>query len=381
MSAVLEMPKNIGDQGQVVTTWEVQYTQVHNAVFDSMLFQHPLDKLIYMTLLRFAYGKGRAFPGHEKLAIMCATSESSVKRSLARLAEQGLITITPRKDDKEGGTNSTLTNDYTVHKFSEAAMEFVVTNKEVYRAFKKQKRAESKNSKKSKAKKESHQKKKEAEVSPDTPVQLEQGEGINLNSTPDQLEPQIKSNLNNKQLKEKENFNTSITLLEEEPKEEVDHPINYWISYKDVSPHIQSYLHNRMERLKTSLKDHHVQMMEDVYQQLRTHKKYTDQTFNSVLSDVLERIKNIDTFKFYFKKSLKNRLDEIQLAEETEEERQERERQEQQLESIRSTLLPILLNKYDAVRDRDKLMTQLQRQLRYSHDEAERIIKSKVYSA
>lgn len=81
----------------VQITFTIPFTQVQNSVIDSLAFDNPIDKMVYISLLRFASQKGRAYPSISILATMNSSSENRIRQSLKRLEEMELITIRRRK--------------------------------------------------------------------------------------------------------------------------------------------------------------------------------------------------------------------------------------------------------------------------------------------
>lgn len=98
------------DQMQVETEITIPFTMVQNEVMDSMSFEKPIDKLVYIALLRFAFGKGSAFPSVPKIALMCASTLNTIRDAIKRLIKMGLVKVEARKNSN--GTSSS--NLYTV---------------------------------------------------------------------------------------------------------------------------------------------------------------------------------------------------------------------------------------------------------------------------
>lgn len=67
----------------------------------------PIEKLVALCVADFADDDGKAWPGLATVAVKSGLSESTVRRKLKSLEDQGKITITPRKD-KSGRDTSAL---------------------------------------------------------------------------------------------------------------------------------------------------------------------------------------------------------------------------------------------------------------------------------
>lgn len=73
---------------------EGNYFKVHNdiGVILSKLKLKPNDRLIYLTMLRFANNSGNPFPSYKKLREHTGiASDSTISASIKRLEEAGLI--------------------------------------------------------------------------------------------------------------------------------------------------------------------------------------------------------------------------------------------------------------------------------------------------
>lgn len=80
--------------------FDCPFTQIDNRIFESEIFKSPLDKLLYMTLIKFSFGKNTVFPSIDKLKKHCCTSKQSVIRSMNRLIEMGLVKKEIRMSEK-----------------------------------------------------------------------------------------------------------------------------------------------------------------------------------------------------------------------------------------------------------------------------------------
>ncbi|MDR7207611.1 hypothetical protein [Priestia megaterium] len=119
---------------QVQAGFSINFTMVQNEVMDSMAFEKPIDKLAYYHLLRFAFGKGYAFPSVPKLALMCSvTSLTTMRSSLKRLQNMGLLTIEPQENED----GSSAPNLYTIFELTTAMKENSVSNKDLFSEAKK----------------------------------------------------------------------------------------------------------------------------------------------------------------------------------------------------------------------------------------------------
>src|SRR5699024_9266944 len=100
-------------------TFTIPFTQVHNKVIDCTKFQKPIDKLVYISLMRFAFQKGHAFPSLNKLAKMNISSENTIRSSLKRLKQLKLVTIEERKEGKQQFSNMYYIHDLPDEMLSE----------------------------------------------------------------------------------------------------------------------------------------------------------------------------------------------------------------------------------------------------------------------
>lgn len=85
------------------------FTQIPNGILRRSDIQ-PGAKLTYMVLLSYAWQKGTAYPGQDRLASDMGVSERSVITYLKQLQETGLITIRRRGLGK--------TNLYIIHRIT-----------------------------------------------------------------------------------------------------------------------------------------------------------------------------------------------------------------------------------------------------------------------
>jgi MarR-like DNA-binding transcriptional regulator SgrR of sgrS sRNA len=70
-------------------------------------FERPSDKLVYVMLCMFANNETKtSYPSAQRLADLCNCSERSVRTSLKRLKEIGLIDIQPRYREDKGRTSN-----------------------------------------------------------------------------------------------------------------------------------------------------------------------------------------------------------------------------------------------------------------------------------
>lgn len=125
---------NIETQG----TKKKNFTQLQNEIIDSMSFKKPIDKLLYITLLRFAFGKKKASPSLTTLANACCVSKkSTVIDALQRLVAMALITI--KKRTKQDGDNET--NLYYIHDLTAEMKQNSVLSREAKKEKKEAKKA------------------------------------------------------------------------------------------------------------------------------------------------------------------------------------------------------------------------------------------------
>ncbi|MED1666102.1 helix-turn-helix domain-containing protein [Brevibacillus laterosporus] len=92
---------------EVISNKGWHYTIIENEILDDTdHFEKSVDKLVYVSLCRFAnMGDRRAHPSISRLAKMCGCSENFVRQSLKRLVSLGLIQIQERKEGSLNATN------------------------------------------------------------------------------------------------------------------------------------------------------------------------------------------------------------------------------------------------------------------------------------
>lgn len=116
----------------VQAQFDIPYTMVQNEVMDCMGFEQPIDKLVYIALLRFAFGKGKAYPSVPKLAYMCTSTENTIRSAIKRLDSMDLLKKKPRpKSNKDNDTNI-----YYLYQLSEELKANSVMNEEAFTAAK-----------------------------------------------------------------------------------------------------------------------------------------------------------------------------------------------------------------------------------------------------
>lgn len=76
------------------------FTMIDNRIFESSDFDKLIDKFLFMTLLKFSYGKSSSFPSIPTLARHCLSVKNTLKKSLERLENRGYIHKEQRIDDK-----------------------------------------------------------------------------------------------------------------------------------------------------------------------------------------------------------------------------------------------------------------------------------------
>lgn len=78
----------------------VPFTQIQNTIIESPYFKQPIDKMVYITLLKFAFNKGLAYPSIKTISTMQNVSENTVRSSIKRLEELNLVKVEKRIDKK-----------------------------------------------------------------------------------------------------------------------------------------------------------------------------------------------------------------------------------------------------------------------------------------
>lgn len=92
------------------------FFMVDNGIFDERLELDPLDKLVYICLLRYADNTTReAFPGMQRIANDIGIKRNRVNKAIKRLQEKELLEKRPRYD-KLGAQKS---NNYIVYDANE----------------------------------------------------------------------------------------------------------------------------------------------------------------------------------------------------------------------------------------------------------------------
>ncbi len=107
------------------------YTKVYNAFLDSeKLTQY--DKMVFIAIKSFADNiTKQAFPSLATISRISGTSLSQVRRSIAKMKNMGILTVTPRHDDYNNGNMSNL---YTLHDAPEMWDEDFSTEEDDFRA-------------------------------------------------------------------------------------------------------------------------------------------------------------------------------------------------------------------------------------------------------
>src|SRR5699024_4124626 len=100
-------------------TFTIPFTQVHNKVIDCTKFQKPIDKLVYISLMRFEFQKGHVFLILNKQDKMNISSENTIRSSLKRLKQLKLVTIEERKEGKQQFSNMYYIHDLPDEMLSE----------------------------------------------------------------------------------------------------------------------------------------------------------------------------------------------------------------------------------------------------------------------
>ena len=92
------------------------FFMIDNGVFDERLNIEPLDKLVYICLLRYADNNTReAFPGQARIAKDIGITRQRVNAAIKILQDRGLIDVKQRFDKK----GSQKSNHYIVHDANE----------------------------------------------------------------------------------------------------------------------------------------------------------------------------------------------------------------------------------------------------------------------
>jgi len=110
--------------------FDVPFTMVQNSVIDCMGFGKPIDKTVYISLLRFAFNKGSAYPSITKLAYMNGVSSNTIRGSIKRLTEMNLV----KKQERKKKNSENETNVYYIYDLSDKLKNDSVMNEDVYLA-------------------------------------------------------------------------------------------------------------------------------------------------------------------------------------------------------------------------------------------------------
>jgi DnaD/phage-associated family protein len=82
-------------------TFDIPYTQIDNRIFESEVFQRPVDKLLYMSMIKFSFGKSSVFPSLPTLQkYCCCNSKQTIIDSMNRLINMKLVVKEYRISEK-----------------------------------------------------------------------------------------------------------------------------------------------------------------------------------------------------------------------------------------------------------------------------------------
>lgn len=270
---------------QVETDITIPFTMVQNEVMDSMSFEKPIDKLVYIALLRFAFGKGSAFPSVPKIALMCASTLNTIRDAIKRLIKMGLVKVEARKNSN--GTSSS--NLYTISDLTPEMKANSVSIEELYE----------------KAKQKFKKKKKESKavetVDNSTPAYPSISEGYPSISEvhPSKFEPEEET-LNNKQYNNNKQNNN---IYQSNSVNNIDSDLNE-ITDQEMPMIIKKQISVNQKRLI----DDNI----NTYEILAFYKSSdntvsNDNDFAMILSNVLTKTKgSINSFSAVMKKAIHN---------------------------------------------------------------------------
>ena len=301
---------------EVQATFRQDFTIIQNYVHDCMSFQQPIDKLVYMHLLRFAFHKGSAYPTIKKLCFMCGkVSHNTVRSALKRLEEMKLIKIKRRKN--ADGTYKP--NMYYINDLTDEMKKDVVSDYDTY-----WKAVEEDNLRK-KMKREKAKKEKEEAMKKETEKgvlqNLREGEVVD-NSQNGTLEGTSNFEVlptNNDVLLAK--FDTEEEPLKEEPLKEDEIYNNQSISqsiketklkiiHDDLNDYFDSVPTEILKAIqkKTDRLIYHNISVVDIVSKYDTKEKYLldDDEFKEILLRCLNAKKKIENFHNYFKSTAIN---------------------------------------------------------------------------
>lgn len=80
--------------------FDCPFTQIDNRIFESEDFEKPVDKLLYMSLIKFSFGKNSVFPSLTTLQKYCCCSRPTVVEAMKRIIEMGLVKKEIRTSEK-----------------------------------------------------------------------------------------------------------------------------------------------------------------------------------------------------------------------------------------------------------------------------------------
>lgn len=266
------------EQMEVQPTFTIPFTQVQNEVIDCLGFENPVDKLVYISLLRFGFHKGEAWPSVNKLAMMFGSSENRIRQSLERLEKMKLISIIKRT--KANGEPDT--NKYLLHDLSPELKQNTIMNAVAVSEFK-EKEKERKSEKEKKKNEKTGTSKNEPPAS-----NFEVPSSKNEPPTSNFEDKEYLSNKKN--LKTKKNKGLSIQDLDLE------------IRMLGVTSSISDVLRNQIDRLielNITLKD--LKNLKTIYN--AAERKISESNFCLVLNNVLNA-ERIDYFSKYLQKAI-----------------------------------------------------------------------------
>lgn len=91
---------------EIKRMFTIPFTQISNKVIDNYtVFKKPIDKLMYISLLKFSFQKGYAFPSIKTLSKINMVTDKTARGSLQRLEENKLIKIEKRMEGKKHLSN------------------------------------------------------------------------------------------------------------------------------------------------------------------------------------------------------------------------------------------------------------------------------------
>lgn len=287
---VFIMQKN--DQFQVTDERKMPFTMVENGIIDSMSFEKPIDKLLYISISRFSHMK-EIYPSIGTLMLMCGiSSPNTFKAALKRLKSLKILDYKDR-GRKENGEH--YTHQYILKEVPGEILENSVFKIEKVQ----EKKAEIKEARKEKAKKTKHNQHKKQDKSPadqasekgtskfDGGSSKNDGGASKFDGGPSKFEQEEKESIKQESTNQELTNKEYLSILKK-------------VKALNIPSRTVSMLEEQIDRLMLhKIKPIEIEL---AFNQFKDQMGHED--FNSVLYDVLQAKKFNSSFKKYLEKSL-----------------------------------------------------------------------------